>query len=78
MKKPQFAAVSPPDLTGHYCPVCGKFGSFGFGPPGWLAPTRWFCIDHKSHAGPSAAAESVKVDEAAPPPKKSLAQGSLF
>lgn len=76
MKKPQSATIHPPDISGHYCPVCGKFGGFGFGPPGWPAPTRWFCREHKSHAGPPA--DLVDKAAATASPKKSPVQGSLL
>lgn len=38
------------DLSGHLCPVCGKFGSYGYGPPGWPAPKRYYCGDHRETA----------------------------
>lgn len=34
-----------PDLSGHNCMVCGRFGSFGFGPP--RGTVRWYCHTHR-------------------------------
>lgn len=37
-----------PDTAGpNLCPSCGKTGTFGYGPPGWSEPIRWFCRDHR-------------------------------
>jgi hypothetical protein len=34
----------------HYCPICGGFGPFGYGPPGWPSPERWYCCNHREIA----------------------------
>lgn len=34
----------------HLCAVegCGRFGAWGFGPPGYGSPARWACDEHKA------------------------------
>jgi hypothetical protein len=34
----------------HHCPVCGEWGAFGYGPPGWPLPERWYCREHRGVA----------------------------
>ena len=41
---------APRDISGHDCPVCGQFGPYGYGPPGWPLPWRWYCRDHRADA----------------------------
>jgi len=38
------------DIADQICPLCGNFGSYGYGPPGWPAPTRWYCNNHRKDA----------------------------
>jgi hypothetical protein len=34
----------------HLCHICGAIVSYGYGPPGWPAPDRWFCLEHREVA----------------------------
>ena len=33
-------------IRGHRC-FCGEYGAFGYGPPGWPAPEKWYCSAHR-------------------------------
>jgi hypothetical protein len=65
------APSAGPDLTGHMCPLCGAYGSHGYGP-------RWYCRAHKAEGETyfatlgTAAATALGVGRGQPK------QGSLF
>jgi hypothetical protein len=40
--------VDPPRET-RRCAICGKWASFGFGPPGVLPADAWYCAEHREH-----------------------------
>jgi hypothetical protein len=37
------------DLFLHFCAVCGRWGAFGYGPPGFPVQTaeQWYCGEHR-------------------------------
>lgn len=76
----------PPSLDGHGCRVCGRFGSFGFGPPGGsVHAAAWFCGGHRADGEAwRAAFVATPSPPALPTPRLSIPaassppQGSLF